>query len=144
MYIGLMHLHSTFRWLILLLAIVIIIKYLTGWLGNKSWQKSDNILGILFTTVFDLQLLTGLILYFFVSPFTQAAFADFGAAMKNPELRFYAVEHFSLMVLALIFVHIGRAKSKKASTDRAKFKLAFIFYAIAIALVLAGIPWNRL
>lgn len=144
MYTGLMHLHSTFRWLILLLAIVVITKYLIGWLGNKSWQKSDNILGIIFTSVFDLQLLTGLVLYFFVSPFTQAAFADFGAAMKNPELRFYAVEHLTLMIIALVLVHIGRAKSKKAKTDKSKFKIAALFFTIAIAFVLAGIPWSRL
>ena len=144
MYIGLMHLHSTLRWLILVISIIVIIKYWIAWSGSRSWKKSDNFLSILFTSLFDLQLLTGLVLYFFVSPLTKAAFADFGAAMKNPELRFYAIEHFSVMLLALVLVHIGRAKSKKAVTDKSKFKLAAVFFTVAFLLVLAGIPWSRL
>lgn len=143
MYIGLLHLHSVLRWIILLVSIFVLIKYYLGWFRSKNWAKSDNTLGILFTSIFDLQLLIGLILYFFVSPFTQAAFSDFGSAMKNPELRFYAVEHLSLMLIALVLVHIGRAKSKKAKTDQMKFKKAAIFFTIAMVLVLAGIPWTR-
>jgi hypothetical protein len=88
-------------------------------------------------------LVTGLILYFFVSPFTKAAFADFGAAMKNADLRFYAVEHLSLMVIALILVHIGRIKSKKALVYVNKHKSAAIWYGIAFILILTGIPWDR-
>lgn len=144
MYIGLMHLHSTLRWFILLIAVIVIVKYFIGWLGNKKWQKQDTILSVIFTSLFDLQLLTGLVLYLFVSPITQAAFADFGAAMKNSDLRFYAVEHFSIMLAAIVLVHIGRAKSKKAKTDQLKFKKAAIFFAIALALVLSGIPWSKL
>ena len=143
-YTAFLHIHSTLRWLVLILSIIVIAKYLSGLLGNKAWKKSDNLLGIIYTSVFDIQFLAGLILYFFVSPTTKMAFTDFGAAMKDSQLRFYAVEHFSLMILALIFVHIGRAKSKKSSTDHAKFKLALVFFTIAIALVIAGIPWSRL
>ncbi|MDX9882335.1 MAG: hypothetical protein RBS73_09730 [Prolixibacteraceae bacterium] len=144
MYIGLLHLHSTLRWLILALAVIVLVKYYMGWAGNKKWKKPDHILAVVFTSLFDLQLLTGLVLYFFVSPVTQAAFADFGAAMKNPDLRFYAVEHFSIMLAALVLIHIGRARSKRAASDQVKFKIAAIFFSIAMILVLAGIPWSKL
>jgi Ca2+/Na+ antiporter len=92
----------------------------------------------------DIQLLTGLTLYFFLSPITKIVFSDFGAAMKDSELRFYAVEHFFMMLIAVVLVHIGRAKSKKNKIDRKKFKTAFIFYFIALVIMLAAIPWNRL
>lgn len=144
MYVGLLHIHSVLRWIILFVSIIVLIKYYLGWFGSKNWAKLDNTLGIVFTTVFDMQLLVGLILYFFVSPFTQAAFSDFGSAMKNPELRFYAVEHLSLMLIALVLVHVGRAKSKKAKADKLKFRIATIYFSIAMLLVLAGIPWARL
>lgn len=143
MYIGLLHLHNTLRWIILLVALVTLIKYLVSWIGMKKWQKSDNILGIVFTSVMDIQLLTGLVLYFFISPFTQAAFQDFGAAMKNADLRFYAVEHFLMMLIAVVLIHIGRSKSKRISNTKRKFGVALVFYAIAYAIILAGIPWSR-
>lgn len=144
MYTGFLHLHDALRWLLLLSLIVTLTKYLAGWFGNQSWKKTDNILGIVFTSLMDLQLLTGLVLYFFLSPITKIAFSDFGAAMKNADLRFYAVEHFAMMLIAVVLVHIGRAKSKKAIADNSKFKIASIFFLIAMVLMVAAIPWNRL
>jgi len=143
MYTGFLHLHDTLRWLVLLSLVVTLVKYISGWLGNQPWKKTDNILGIVFTSLMDLQLLTGLVLYFFISPVTKLAMSDFGAAMKDPGLRFYAVEHFSMMLIAVVLVHIGRAKSKKAKTDSAKFKTATIFFLIALVVILAAIPWSR-
>ncbi len=143
MYTGLLHLHNSLRWLILLLALITLLKYFMGWFSQKSWRKSDNILSIIFTSVMDLQPLTGLVLYFFVSPITQAAFQDFGAAMKNADLRFYAVEHFLMMLIAVVLVHIGRSKSKKAGSDRKKFGLSLVFFGIAYLIILAAIPWSR-
>jgi hypothetical protein len=143
MYTGFLHLHDTLRWLVLLSLVVTLVKYIFGWFGNQSWKKTDNILGIVFTSLMDIQLLTGLVLYFFLSPVTKLAMSDFGAAMKDPGLRFYAVEHFSMMLIAVILVHIGRAKSKKAKTDSAKFKTATIFFLISLVVILAAIPWSR-
>jgi hypothetical protein len=71
------------------------------------------------------------------------AMADFGAAMKDDSLRFYAVEHISMMLIAVVLVHIGRAKSKKSKTDIEKFRIASIFFLAALVLILAGIPWSR-
>ncbi len=143
MYTGFLHLHDTLRWLLLIVIAITVVKYLIGWLGKKPWTKIDNVLGIVFTSLMDLQLLTGLVLYFFLSPVTKLALSDFGAAMKDAGLRFYAVEHISMMVIAVVLVHVGRAKSKKAKTDLSKFKTASIFFLIALALILAAIPWER-
>jgi len=143
MYTGFLHLHNTLRWLVLLSLVITLVKYVSGWLGNQPWKKTDNLLGIVFTSLMDIQLLTGLVLYFFLSPVTKLAMSNFGAAMKDADLRFYAVEHFSMMLIAVALVHIGRAKSKKAKTDSAKFKTATIFFLIALGVILAAIPWNR-
>lgn len=144
MYVGFLHIHNTLRWLILIGLLITLTKYLAGWLGNKPWKRADNLLGIVVTLLMDLQLVTGLTLYFFLSPVTQTALSNFGAAMKDPNLRFYAVEHFSLMVIAIVLVHIGRAKSKSAKTDEGKFKAGSIFYLIALMVIFAAIPWSRL
>jgi hypothetical protein len=143
MYSGILLLHDILRWVLLLSMAITLLKYLAGWMGNKSWTKSDNVLGIVFTSLMDLQLLIGLVLYFFLSPVTKMAMSDFGAAMKDSNLRFYAVEHFTMMLIAVVLVHIGRAKSKKAKSDIAKFRIASIFYLIALVVILAAIPWGR-
>ena len=143
MYEGILVLHNTLRWLLLISLVITLARYLSGWLINLSWKKLDNVLGIVFTSLMDLQLLLGLALYFFLSPVMKVAFSDFGAAMKDNNLRFFAVEHFSMMLIAVALVHIGRAKSKKAKTDQKKFMTASIFILIALVLILAGIPWSR-
>ena len=143
MYTGFLHLHDTLRWLLLLSLITTLVKYLIGWFGGQRWKKTDNLMGIVFTSLMDLQLLSGLVLYLFLSPITKLAFDDFGGAMKNADLRFYAVEHIAMMLIAVVLVHIGRAKSKKANSDVAKFRIATIFYGLALVVILAAIPWNR-
>lgn len=144
MYSGFLQLHDILRWLVLFTLVITLVEYFSGWLGKHSWKKIDNIVGIVFTSIMDVQLLTGLALYFFFSPLTKIAFSDMGAAMKNSDLRFYAVEHSSLMLIAVVLVHIGRAKSKKALFDVSKFKIASIYFIIAFAIIIAAIPWTRM
>jgi len=144
MYIGFLHIHDTLRWLLLIGMLITLTKYLSGWLGNKPWKRADNLLGIAVTLLMDLQLIIGLALYFFLSPITQSALSNFGAAMKDPNLRFFAVEHIAMMLIAVGLVHIGRLKSKSAKTDSGKFKAASIFFLIALLVIFAGIPWGRL
>ena len=143
MYTGFLHLHNTLRWLILLVAFATLIKYFIGWFSQKSWQKSDNVLGIIFTAAMDLQLLVGLVLYFFLSPITQTAFRNVGEAMKNADLRFYLIEHVFMMLIAIILVHVGRSRSKKALLSRRKFGIALFYYGIAYIIILSAIPWGR-
>lgn len=143
MYTGLLHTHNMFRWLVLLILVLAIIFAFAGWLKKLDWNKRDNITGLLLTIFMDIQFLIGIILYAFVSPVTKAAFNDFGAAMKNADLRFYAVEHILMMVIALVLVHIGRAKSKKDIAPWKKHRAAAIFYGISLLLVLAAIPWEK-
>ena len=143
MYTGLLHTHNMFRWLVLITLFLAVIFAFAGWFKKLDWNKKDNLSGLLLTIFMDIQFLVGIILYAFVSPVTKAAFNDFGAAMKNADLRFYAVEHILMMVIALVLVHIGRAKSKKATAPWKKHRNAAVFYGIALILILAAIPWDR-
>jgi len=143
MYVGLLHTHNMFRWLVLIALVLTVVLAFAGWLGKKNWAKRDDITGMVLTIFMDIQFLVGLILYFFVSPITKAAFADFGAAMKNADLRFFAVEHILIMFIALVTVHIGRMRIKRIHADWKKHRAAVIWYGISLLLVLAAIPWER-
>jgi len=143
MYEILLTTHSWIRWIILLLALIVIIKSFAGWRGNKPYGKGDNGLSAAFIGTLHLQLLIGLILYFFFSPITQAAFQDFGGAMNVAAQRYWAVEHIFAMIIGVTIAQIGRTKSKKANIDKQKFKIAFIYYLIAIIIMLSRIPFSE-
>ncbi len=139
-----LYLHSYTRWLVIIFALLAIGRAFLGWFGRRPWTVVDSRLGLLFTISFDIQVLVGAILYFFLSPLTTAALRNFGAAMKNDLFRFFSVEHMAIMLVAAVIAHAGRALSRKASSDQGRFKRAAIFYTLAIVLVLAAIPWPSL
>lgn len=142
MYIVLLHLHSIFRWLLLLSLVFALVKFMSGWFGNQPWRKIDNYLSGSVVWLADLLLLTGLLLYFIYSPLTGVLFTNFSAAMKDPGIRFYAVEHFFLMMIAIVFIHIARFKAKNAESDLKKFKFSAVFLLIALMFIYAAIPWG--
>jgi hypothetical protein len=134
-------LHSWVRWLVVILAVVTLFRAYRGWLGGRAWSGGDDRLGMIFGGMFDLQVLVGLILYFFVSPITTGALRNFGSAMANAGVRFFTVEHALLMIIAAIVVHIGSSMVKKETSDKGKFKKAALWYTAAIVLLLIAIPW---
>lgn len=83
-----------------------------------------------------LQLIVGLVLYFM-----SAKVQFVSGMMKEKVMRFYAVEHLALMLIAIILITIGYAKSKRALTDNSRFKLGFYYFLGALILILLGIPW---
>lgn len=143
MYNILLHLHNIFRWLILIAGFTSTARAYIGWTQNRPWTKRDNLWGLLFSIFLDLQFLIGIILYVFLSPLIKSAYHNFGAAMKNPDLRFFAVEHVVVMIVAIVFIHIGRSRSKKAATASGQHKTIAVYFTIGLLLILAAIPWGR-
>ncbi len=140
-YTLLLTLHSLVRWLVVIAAVVAVIHAWTGWLGKRPWTSLADRLGLIFTVAMDVQLLLGVILYF-ISPLIQGAFADFGQAMATSGVRFFAVEHVALMIVAVIVAHVGRTLAKRAQTGEAKYKRAALLFTLAVVLVLVAIPWQ--
>ena len=143
MYSFILATHNIVRWLVLVAAVVVIVQAFVGWLGKKEWSKANNLTGIIYVSAVDLNVLLGLILYLFLSPLTRQAFADLGAAMGNPTLRFFAVEHIFMMLVALTLAHIGRSLSKKATETAKKHRTAAIWYTLSLLVILIMIPWGR-
>ncbi|MBN1373325.1 MAG: hypothetical protein JW987_15420 [Anaerolineaceae bacterium] len=140
LYSILLPVHSIVRWLVVIAVVAAVVRAFSGWFGKKAFTALDNKIGLAFTSLMDLQLLIGLILYV-ISPILQTAFQDFGGAMSNTQLRFFAVEHILMMVIAVVLAHVGRALSKKASTDLLKHRRAAIWFGLALLVMLLSIPW---
>lgn len=143
MYSVILAIHNILRWVVLILGIAAAAHAYRGWLGRRAWSEADRKLGVFFSSALDTQLLFGLLLYFVYSPIVKGALADFGAAMGNPGLRFFAIEHTAMMVLAVIFAHLGSLLPKRTAEAQAKYKRAALFFTLALLSILAGIPWFR-
>jgi hypothetical protein len=134
-------LHSLLRWVVIAFGLLAVLRAISGVSGRRPWTPSDDRAGRLFVIAVDTQMLVGLILYGLLSPITYTAFADMGAAMKDPALRFYAVEHLVIMLGAIALVHIGRSRLRKAHGDAARHRTAAIFFTLGLLLILLGTPW---
>src|SRR5712692_2858892 len=113
MYTLVLTIHSWVRWLAL--AAGILATFAAADHRAAPDRSRVDRWGLLFMVALDVQLLLGLALYFSLSPFTAAAFQDFGAAMRTPAFRFWAVEHVGLMLVAVVLVHAGRVLARRAS-----------------------------
>lgn len=141
MYAALLMVHSWLRWAVIALAVVALWRAVRGMSSKAPWTAQDERVSKLFMISVDIQLLLGLVLYGALSPTTLAAFADFGAAMKDRVARFWAVEHIAAMLLAVVAVHVGRVRGKKHGESPARHRTMLITVVLFVVLVAAAFPW---
>jgi hypothetical protein len=140
-YTSVLLIHSVLRYALLAFAFIAVYRAFSGWVGNKPYTTTDNKVATFLIATVHSQLLLGLVLYGFLSPYVKMGLADMKAAMKTPLLRFWTVEHISLMIVAVVLFQLGRTLSKKATTDKAKHQRAAIFFTLALVTVFVMIPW---
>ena len=80
-------------------------------------------------------------LYFVASPNMRPILQNFGAAMRDPVARFWAVEHITTMLVAIALAHVGRVLARKAKTPAAARRRLLICFGLATLLIIAGTPW---
>ena len=143
MYAVVLAIHNILRWVVLVLAVLAVVNAYWGWFGRREWTERGRKLGSFLTIGIDIQILSGLLLYIFLSDITKAALRDFSAAMGVADARFFAVEHVVYMLLAVVFAHLGSALPRRVDQDFAKFRRAALWFTLALLLILLGMPWGR-
>ncbi len=136
MYDFLLHFHSGWRWVLLVLLFMALYTNFTGWRSGRARNAGDAKTNLHLMAAAHLQGIVGLWMYF-LSPKVQWH----ASTMKDAALRFFAVEHLLTMLIALVLITIGYVRGKKATVDRSGFRLAFWYFLVAALLLLAGIPW---
>jgi NADH:ubiquinone oxidoreductase subunit 2 (subunit N) len=117
------------------LLVVAIVNAVTN-LKTNRYEKKDKMIN-LFTMIFlHIQLLLGLVLY---ATSDKVQFVE--GMMANASLRFYDVEHISIMLLAIILITLGRRKAEKNPSADAKHKLILRYYLLGLILIFIAIPW---
>jgi hypothetical protein len=141
MYTPFLAVHSYLRWLVLILAIVAIVRAISGIAGGRPWAPADDAAGKWFKVSLEAQMAIGLIIYFFLSPFTMSAWSNMGETMRNAPLRLIVIEHQVGMIIAIALANIGRARIRKAADPARRHRLAAIFFILAFLAVVLSIPW---
>ncbi|MCS6975077.1 MAG: cytochrome B [Cyclobacteriaceae bacterium] len=137
MYTGLLHTHSLLRYFVLLMLLVVIITALVKSAGRKPYSSLDNKLSLYLLIFTHLQLLVGVVLYF-VSPAVQFT----GYTMKEKMIRYWTVEHLTLMLIAIAVITVARVSLKKISDDARKHRRTWLFNGLALVIIILAISMS--
>jgi CDP-diglyceride synthetase len=132
-------LHSGFRYVVFIMVVLAIIQSVLGWLGKKPYTEVNRRVNLFALISAHTQLLIGIVLYF-LSPNVQFN----SSTMKTETTRYFTVEHWVMMVIAIVLITIGHSKSKKIILPEAKHKTIAIFYMIAFLIIIGAIVAGHL
>ena len=140
MYSILISSHSVARWLILISILIAIYTGIKGQLYKLKFSKKDDLIRHWTATIAHIQLTIGIILYT-QSPFVSYFWKNFNKAIYHLDSLFFGIIHILIMIIAIVIITIGSSIAKRKQTDKEKFKTIWIFYSIALILILMAIPW---
>ncbi len=127
---GLLHLHNFLRWVILFFLLLSLIQAF----GKNAGLKKTSLWLLIASHV---TLLIGLFQYFTGAfGYKLIQLNGFAGVMKDSALRFWAVEHITGMLIAIILITIARGKAKTANYGAASW-----LYLVALLVILAVVPW---
>jgi len=130
--------HSWLRWIVLVLLAAVVIRAVAG---RGPWTALDERLHAFGVSALDLQLMLGLWLYVAASPLSHAFLTNPGGTMHDSVIRFYGLEHITMMILGVAVVHIGRARSKRLGEGVVRRRTVLRWTAVGLLVILAGVPW---
>jgi len=125
--------HSLLRYGVLLAVLGAGLLHLQGFLNRRPILNGERMLAIVALVLCHVQLVIGLALYFTTKSYALDSSSATG--------RFWKMEHLGAMVVAIILVTVGRGLSKRAQDERVKQQRVWVFYLIALALMLWATPW---
>ncbi len=120
---GLLLVHGLFRWVVVILGIVTIVKLILGLIQKSQFTKLDRQLTMFFGIGMDIQVLLG-ILNLVANILAQAIERD-------------DIEHTIMMILALAAVHLPAAWRK--APDAVRFRNTLICYVVAMVFIFIGV-----
>ena len=128
----LLEIHSIVRWLIVIVGVIAVLKFIIGFARKSVFDKMDRGLSSGFSGLMDLQVTLGF-LYFFITGFGGVGFPLF------------RIEHMVMMLLAAVAGHAPAMFKKKAWN---KHTLALGAVIVSLLMVYVGVMrlpggWSR-
>jgi hypothetical protein len=122
----LVNLHSYWRYVVLVAAVVGLVWAFSGWLGSSASPRAVRLAGLIYTIPLDIQLLLGIILWVGESRWQVPGF--------------YRFEHPSIMLLAVVAAHVGQVMARRSTDPKGAARTVAVAIAISLVLVVVGIP----
>lgn len=131
---SILFLHSWGRWLVLGAAAFAVVQWLRP--GNAKLERLSR---LVLVAMVDLETTLGLVRW--ATAYLPLGRVPVSALMKNAGSRFFFVEHPLMMLLALVALHVGSVRARKATGEAAGRRAWGIALAVGLLLLLAAIPW---
>jgi len=128
------------RWALLIFLVWATVRTYYRWHHKKTFSRFDNQLRLVTVTLAHLQFMIGLILYS-VSPIVRYFYQFFPQTIHQRSIRFFGMEHSTMMIISVILISIGAGKAKRKIQDTEKFKAIAFWYTLALVLIFINIPW---
>lgn len=133
--------HGLWRWVVILAGLLTV---------GDAIKRSRRTHGLapgrpyarFFSIALDIQVLMGVALYMFFSPFTSAAYNSVNVP-QAPQVVFIAEYHVAFMFTAFLCVHLASPLIRRARTDVGRQRLGVACYGVTLLLILVGVPWWR-
>ena len=125
-------LHSLWRWVVLLVVLVALVRGLVGWLRGGAWTDLDRRLTLAAVTAIDIQVLLGVIVWI--------------AGRRWNGTLFLGLIHPLVMLVAVAIAHVGSARLRRESEPAARHRWLALSLLAVLVLVTAAIPsysWAR-
>jgi hypothetical protein len=123
--------HSGWRYVVILLLLAAFVTAVSGFTGKKAFTEGNRKLAVFALISSHIQLILGLLLYFMNDWYKMDS--------SVPSNRYWKMEHIAMMIIAIILITVGNAKSKKAVDAVAKHKSIFIFFGFALLIITVAI-----
>lgn len=133
--------HSYFRWIVLLIMLVQLVWILVNDKQHKIFTTKDFKILLLFTGIFNIQLILGWALYL-NSILVDSFWQDVAKGIKNRQLRFFGLEHMSMMTLAIVMLNITTFRTRHRINKRDSFRFLWKNYLWIVLIILSSIPWS--
>lgn len=137
----LLSIHSLVRWFILVALILILIKSYKGLKLGQPFSKFDRNLRKYTPILGWVQFILGCLLYS-KSAFVSYFFEHFPETLSQREIRFFGIEHSSIMPIAILVLTLGAIKSIKQCNNTTAYKIWFRWTLISFILIISSIPWS--
>lgn len=116
-------LHSLWRWVVVVVALIALVKFALGWLQKKNPEPLDRRLLLGFTTTLDIQVLLGIVLVILMA--------------LNAAVGRTAIEHIVIMVVAVVVAHLTAMWRKRE--DNTFLRNNFFDVLVTLLLIVVGV-----
>lgn len=122
----LVEIHTIWRWVVILVSIGALYFSLMSAANRRPWDSLADRFSLFMTIAFDVQVLVGLALWVVEQRWGDDIYLGY--------------IHPVLMLIAAALAHLGRIRSEREKASVEKGRVAALFFAAAIVVVILAVP----